>query len=489
MKGSGSAAVAAFAGGVALIALLAYGGPSLPAFVLPFLAGLLAGSLVESIAAAALASSLAWLVGLAWLLRPPDMRDALLMMDGGVLERGAAIFRQSFSTPLSLWAPWLLLAAGLTTGRLLAKARLRHGAGVIALLLLSLCLAQGACGFDPPRLRGESAEAAPGAYGYDGFLHMKCWYLMERGADYYEAFPRAFAGDTRGMRLTSLEQWRTPFLFTLWKWILPPRGEALFVLYLLFAVAAMASSHAIAWHYGRSPLAMLAPAALFPLYLYGAAAFFYPFTEYWAASLALVSLALYLRGAKVPALVVAAHAFLAKELLLFFLVGMSVDYARATEAKAARTTVLIALWSYVLAFMGLHYLKAASAGGGWELSGAGRFLMLGGAPALEACLAFGSLLTAAPYATRGILVVLGIGGILLSRGKAGGTALIAGAIAPCTLFLFCSHGPVAIDGVATYCTDYWGLIALPLLLTMAPVGLAALLRAGPGAPGKCAPPS
>lgn len=473
---------AGFLAGLAGFSALIYSQVLFPWLVAPAVVGALVGLALKRPLAAAGTALAAWGAGALLAAGPPAPLEIGYPIDRWALEAATAHYLANWSSPWA-WAVSFAIAGLVAVAASRTSHPQRVAWGLIALLGLTLVV--GAFHFDPPRTARFTRAPAPGSYGYDGHLYVRTWLLMEEGMGFYAAHLQAFRDDRRDLFPGSLGEWRTPVLFTLWKWLLPPDGRALLAAYLVLMGIAMGAGYTVAHHLSGSPLALLFPVLLYPLALFGSAAFWFYSFEFWATALALVSLACYLAGCRVAGLLLALLAALARELLVVYLVSLSVDFWLHRKGRGEPLRTLIPVWAGFALFYLVHWWHVVGVVG-YHGVGAGRLFTRGGLSALEACLIFGYTLFPHRALAAAAVAVLGSAGAALGARRPGGTCLALSALAWCALFPFFAHGPVELPGGDLfYPPDYWGVLVTPWMMAAAPVALARL--AGDSPPGSGGP--
>jgi len=121
-----------------------------------------------------------------------------------------------------------------------------------------------------------------GTYTFDGHIYLKTFYLMKDGHPYYASFPAALTGRKGGFTITSAFNIRPPFLFILWM-ILPQDGMFVILLFIILSTVVFFLSYFTVLQDLKDPfLAILTPALMSYLFLYGIVANWFTFHEYWA---------------------------------------------------------------------------------------------------------------------------------------------------------------------------------------------------------------
>lgn len=436
-----------------------------PSVILPVVLAAVAVLTTTTALQATLVSSAVWLLSTLGLLAPPANPAVGHRGDFVLLAVARENFGEHWSGP-AFALSWLVLGLAVALlWRFKPQAAPHLGYGVTALLLLS-CLASGPA-FDPERLSDKLANPQPG-YGFDGRLWMRIFYLTAQGDNFYHAFLQGFEDDAREIYPESLGKWRTPVFFDLWALALPADGSALFMAYLLACCAALVAAFVLAREAGADEFSLLAPVLLYPYLLYGAFSLYFPFVEYWAACLILISLAFYLRGWRFLGLGLGLLAFLGRELVLLYFVALTADYVWNERTRVRSWILAGALWVVAAVFYLAHRATVIALVGdhGTDLA---RVFQPGWLGSLWGCLRFGYLLAPERVMVIAACSLLGFLGAGLAR--QGRIVLVATAALTAVFFMVFSHGGALYQGRVVWLPDYWGTLLSPLLLSLAPVTL------------------
>jgi len=158
----------------------------------------------------------------------------------------------------------------------------RKAVARVALALVIVSFAVSAATLNPRIVQEATAVPQPGAYSADTFLFLRTAALMREGASYYPAFQTAYTqrkGEA-GVPGNPLN-WRPPLLAHLWAVL--PDGATILGSFWLLATLSIAASWDLARRHADEVVALWAPLALAPYFLYGACSIWFGTYEYWAA--------------------------------------------------------------------------------------------------------------------------------------------------------------------------------------------------------------
>ncbi|MCE1246495.1 MAG: hypothetical protein LWY06_07625 [Firmicutes bacterium] len=309
---------------------------------------------------------------------------------------------------------------------------------------------------NPSSIQMAWEEPVPGKYNNYNSLNLKTFYLMKHGADFYSAYSLAFAekADSPGMGPGNLWNWRMPTVFYIWKWLLPKDGFYIFYFYLIICILMLWLMFSIASVYLEHPLNLIAPLLVCPLFVYGAAGFWYTFSEYWGVFFLFAGIwGIFKRN--IP--VTAAGITLALVTRSFFIIPWA-GLMLFVLLKKDRKQILACLLPFVVfaaAFLA-HYFKVMSLSGA-EISPPGEW-MRGNFSHFLATMGFGSALVSQPEISIPMIVCLAAVVIVKMKNDHNIRMLAGAAFLPMILFIFV--GPETERA-------YWGIIYLPFLLLLA----------------------
>lgn len=209
-----------------------------------------------------------------------------------------------------------------------------------------------------------SIEPVPEQYGFDAFIFLKTFYLMKRGNNYYQSFRTAIVQDLRiSEKPTSVQNYRLPTLFWLWRYLLPEDGAYILYLFWLLSALSIICSYFFAKKLVGSSLSLVAPAMLSSYLAFGATTWWFLMAEYWGVFFAIFALTCYIYDLEIPSIVFATLAVLIRELFLFLPIAMLIGAIYSRDKKK------IALWAcpilifsavYIMHYLTLRpYLKSA----------------------------------------------------------------------------------------------------------------------------------
>lgn len=309
-----------------------------------------------------------------------------------------------------------------------------------------------------------TADPQPEQYAFDGGIYARTVTLMKQGIPYYAAFAQAFDEDARnsGPPPGGLN-YRQRWLSEIWT-LVPGSGHlAPWRTLAVFALVVMACGYAFARRYVEPSAALLVPMWLAAYYSYPMLSFRSTFAEFYGAGFAIVMLWLVSRQKWLAGAIVLTLAVAARELMLVlvpvYLLAWTLNARRRDELPALVVAAVAPI--LVLAYHLLAVPTAAVSGGAVEtwLQGAG----LG---RTYDALRFST--EAFPFAD--VLIFLWLGTAAVAGFAIRGSwrkALVLGTIAaPLVLLTMFSSGQYDY---------YWGGIATPIIIAIAPVAAAIIL--------------
>lgn len=137
---------------------------------------------------------------------------------------------------------------------------------------------------------GVNVEPPAEGYAFDPVLFQKTFYLMEDGADYYEAFGESFVQDSRFDAPTrDLAGWRSPTTYWLWSFF-ADRWSTIMYAFVWLSAASLVGAYYVSRGAFKDVVAAVVPATLLcPYYTFALARWWFPELEFWAAFAALAS--------------------------------------------------------------------------------------------------------------------------------------------------------------------------------------------------------
>lgn len=385
------------------------------------------------------------------------------------------------------------------------------GAALVALVIANLWatswLVSGVTYPERPALRRQLAsEPAPFSYTADDQVYLRIFHRLEHADPYYTSVSRAWREHAEWRKDPfGVFSYRLPTLFWVWR-ALPP-GDGSEVLYSLlgFAALAIGSAYAVARRLGAGSAAVLAAPAVGAYYLLPATTPYVLYADYPAMAIGLAAIAAYAefaaRGKRAwlaTSIALALSAALVREHMVYLLVAGGVAAVVATrlgkpsaeDRTPARPRHEWAYWAGALAVWAVAVAAHASRASGAiaESSSMDRWLN-GGVDHLWATLTFGQLFFRAAPALPVALIAAGAIAAVSYRGPAMRAFLGFAVLAPFAGFLL-----VGNDGYSSATmtrTGYWGVMAAPTAVALAPVLLGRLrarLASSAAGPAEGTPP-
>lgn len=130
------------------------------------------------------------------------------------------------------------------------------------------------------RVKGEPKDKT---YFTDEMKYLKNYYLMKKGAGYYQSHYQAsknLGGEKDRIWKRDFWGWRLPFVFYFWK-LFTKSGGGILNLFILLSSLSLTSSYFIAKKFIRTKLAPLAPLMLFPYFLNAIKSTSFLFITWW----------------------------------------------------------------------------------------------------------------------------------------------------------------------------------------------------------------
>jgi hypothetical protein len=337
-------------------------------------------------------------------------------------------------------------------------------------------------GYGPLQASAMRAELRPGTYSDDANLYRRVFELMHSGDSYYPAFRSAWLGlSSRTALPNSAFGVRLPTYFWLWP-LLPSDPFSIVYLWLVFASVGIVASALIAGQLVGPRLAPLAALAVSAFALDVGFSTYVVFVDLPAAAVALVGVALLLWSARTrrmrplwAAVAVLTLAALTREILAYLLVfGAASALLEVAEERLRRAIPwLVGLVGFAVGY-GAHivasrpYIDPTSTSVSYFNGG---IAFLTGAFGLFANSLGGGAIAMA------VLVALGLAGAVVSRRRAGApfaAFAFAAALMPFVAMLFV--GNEGFNASHTVQLNYWGILVIPLALSMWPASALLLVR-------------
>lgn len=335
---------------------------------------------------------------------------------------------------------------------------------------------------NPTAIVQASREPTAGEYNNFNSINLKTFYLMKRGMNFYEAYSNAFSltSDSGGEIPANLWHWRMPTVFYIWKLLLPPDGFYVLYLYLLIGLCVIYFIFDISSNFLRQPLNLIPPILTSYIFIFGGAAFWFTFPEFWGVFFLFLGLWSLHRKNLPLAIAALTLAPLIRWIFIFPMFGIFIVLMFDKKRKlyiSAGLPLLVFIVFFKIHVSSISHLTTAM---GQTFEGFGNFLG-GGAGNFISFIAFGAALLSRPrVALLAILLGFIVATVRIFTSSRGLTArlLIAGSLFP--LLFFLKVGP-------PFNHDYWGVVFIPLIYASLPVAFSSLQgnSAPAGAKGMC----
>lgn len=322
-----------------------------------------------------------------------------------------------------------------------------------------------------------AARPALGATPADRDYFLSVFYDMHDGTPYYEAYVKVYRSDPLGeFRLPNgVPGYRLPTLFYLWL-LVPAQGIWLPWEFLFFATLAVCAAFSIGAQLGPPRVAVLGALMVATAYLSIATSSFVVFVDGWAMALTLAGLALFIasisktsRKLLWAAMFVMLLAAAFREILIYPML-----LAAASVILLPKGTRLRELWPWLTGlgvFSVIYAAHALAIAGRVDHAGSVGFWMHGGIRHLVATIRFFEQLFGAEPWFVPMLVFAGLAGavtIVRSQRRLG-AFLVAVVAIPLVTFLF--FGSAGRDMITGAVPGYWGMLVVPIALSLAPVAI------------------
>ena len=349
---------------------------------------------------------------------------------------------------------------------------------LVVWLLVSLWAPLFVAGFPPNgygAMRAATIREVPKPHTYvnDDALYRRIYYLMHTGEPYYQAFRDAWAGLGQSPAFpSSVTSVRLPTMY--WVWALMP-ADPFSIAYLFLAAATLGVVAAafIAGQLAGARFAPLAAAALVAYAMGSAITVYVTYVDLPAMCVALVGVALLLRGRIAQdlrylwaAAAIVTFAALTREILIYITLLALVT---AFFEPAERRWRCAAPWFASLGVFAAGYAAHVAAVRGMLVPESSAITYWKGSPlfALDSLARFTDLMTG-----NGVLLVilfaLGVAGAIASRKRAGlPFALFASAALIAPMLTMLKVGNPGIDAAGNQ-VNYWGNLFVPMALAVWP---------------------
>lgn len=306
-----------------------------------------------------------------------------------------------------------------------------------------------------------ATEPPDETYRFDPVMFLKTFYLMEKGLPYYKAYAEGYKRDTAHDGYPEYTQtFRFPTIFYLWKFLCPPSGSFINLLFTFFALTSLLASFFLVWKFSQTPLALVAPVLLAPYLLYGNLTLWFLATEYWALFSGLPFIIFYLYNLPLASLGLAFFSALVREFGIFYLLaGTLASWFKKKKKESF-------FWIGAVAIFFLTYLfhqkasHAFTAGQPAQSFFAWQAFRLN---AFKAIAEYGFVLAPFNQVWAFPLLFLSLAGVaLLKAEKQIKVFLLANLSIPLVTFLVFGRDPGA---------GYWGVVWMPIVLSTFPLFL------------------
>lgn len=329
-------------------------------------------------------------------------------------------------------------------------------------------------GYGPLRASTISEVPKPGQYVNDDAIYRRVFYLMHSGTPYYKAFELAWLGLSRTPALPrSVTAYRLPTMYWLWN-VLPPNAFLIIIVFLGFATVGAVAAAFITGQLVGVRFAPLAPLALACYAASLSVTVYLTYIDLPAACVALVGVALFVRGsitdddrwlyAAAATLVLAA---LTREILAYLIVFAALSaLLQPAEKRLRRATP----WLVALGVSALGYAAHAVAVVQFIGPRTGTISYLGGSPAfaLDAIRRFSSGIVDGGVVLP-VLFALGVLGGWAAQRRAGrpfAAFAVMSLVVPVAAMVKLGNPGIDASGLQV---NYWGNLFVPLALSLWPV--------------------
>lgn len=312
---------------------------------------------------------------------------------------------------------------------------------------------------------GIKTIPTPGSYRSDEFIFLRTYYGLKEGKGYYAAFREAVEGDARGIRLVKdVFTWRMPTIFYLW-FIFAPSATMIPFLFVILSSIALVAIERIAAKFISSPLSVVSALILLPYFwdsfYYGTS---FLFTEWWGMLFFILGLAFLFYEKSLWSWIFMLLAVTTRELFLFPLLLFQLI---SLLLKKNRLFFLSIIFSFFLAYF-FHSLAVS-----WQPVPDYRSTLVSRLHQFDSHLSR----TMIAFSMRQypllrlqlplFMVVTTLAGLIVGILRHGKHPL-----GQRYLYVFASISLIAIAPfIADTYNDYWGIMFMPLILTLFPIFL------------------
>lgn len=310
------------------------------------------------------------------------------------------------------------------------------------------------------------SKPAAGLYRSDEFIFLRTFYLVKEGVNYYKAFNDSIQNDSRGGSLTKdTLTWRLPTVTYLWC-IFANSGFGIGILFIIFSSFSLLAAYKISRKISNNViLVMISPILLIPYFF---DAFYYQtsflFTEWWGLFFFIFGLATLLYDKKNMAIIFFALSILSRELFLIPILAMTlVSFAFKTNRLIFLKILLIFALCYAVHFLNVQKQDVASAARvPWTRIHSFNLLQFQRETAFS-MRQYPLLKLHLPFLWISFTIITLILQIFINRKNKQLTISLA--------YLACSFIPLTIltPFIGVIYNDYWGILFMPLVITLSPV--------------------
>jgi hypothetical protein len=307
------------------------------------------------------------------------------------------------------------------------------------------------------------AEPIAGQYGFDGSIFLRTEFLMEKGTPYYQAYLQAFAGDSRfpGATPAGLFGVRQPWLFWMWRYLPGPAGTKVWGWFIVWALGTAGAAYLLLRRFLEPAMAILGPIAVLGYLAAPTYSTWLTLSEFWGGCIAVWFIAAMVYRKWTLGAVLCVVAFAARELMLFLVPVYIVWWLVAGRPKRGLAGLGIILAGPVV-LLGLQAWWSPVHG---QSGGLGYWLN-GGLDKLYSDLHFMGDLVPLSGILYTLVPIAALAGALMTPAK-WTKALLATAVLVPVIALTVFSSPAW--------GEYWGAIAMPLLLALAPLAAVRLM--------------
>lgn len=304
-----------------------------------------------------------------------------------------------------------------------------------------------------------ATDPVPEQYGFDGGVWEYTTTQMKQGVDYTEAAVTAFLGHSGfDVAPTSVLNYPQRWLFDIWR-MMPGTGRsAPWRTMLLFALSILPAGYALVRRFAHPAVALVAPTALAAYYTYPLLTQWTTFDEFYGGGLAVVALWLLVTKRWTWAAIALSAAVGSRELMFVLVPVFVVAWALNPQRRANWPSLAIVL-VLPAALLAYHWTVAAPGTGVSGAASFGAWLQNSGYEHLRNSLQFSTDFIPGASWRKWVLAALALGTVSLGRTWWERAALLGFPLATLTLLFLFSNS------IYDY---YWGAIAMPIVLALAP---------------------